>query len=74
MYRLPYNYCHHGYHQSWVMLAEGFELNGQMCLAVNVFDEALFSYRIGSSRFGTVQHCSTVVILFLFGNNCSNID
>jgi hypothetical protein len=39
MYRLPYNYCHHGYHQSWEMLAEGFELNGQMCLAVNVFDE-----------------------------------
>ncbi|CAL4941623.1 unnamed protein product [Urochloa decumbens] len=36
MYRLPYDYCHDGYHESWEMLADGFELNGQMCLAVNV--------------------------------------
>ncbi|CAL4933214.1 unnamed protein product [Urochloa decumbens] len=36
MYHLPYNYYHVGYHESWEMLADGFELNGQMCLAVNV--------------------------------------
>ncbi|CAL4941619.1 unnamed protein product [Urochloa decumbens] len=36
MYRLPYNYDE-GYHPAWKdMLANGFEMNGQMCLAVNV--------------------------------------
>ncbi|KAG2538275.1 hypothetical protein PVAP13_9NG406400, partial [Panicum virgatum] len=35
-YSLPYNY-NKGYHPAWPeMLANGFELNGQMCLAVNV--------------------------------------
>nr|CAB3494796.1 unnamed protein product [Digitaria exilis] len=32
---LPYNY-HEGYDPSWDMLADGFDLKGQMCLAVNV--------------------------------------
>ncbi|CAN6293702.1 unnamed protein product [Urochloa humidicola] len=36
MYRLPYNYGE-GYHPAWEeMLADGFEMNGRMCLAVNV--------------------------------------
>jgi hypothetical protein len=30
--------------------------------------------RIGRARVCTVEHCSTVVLLFLFANNCSNID
>ncbi|CAL4941620.1 unnamed protein product [Urochloa decumbens] len=35
-YRLPYNYDE-GYHPAWKeMLADGFEMNGQMCLAVKV--------------------------------------
>ncbi|KAF8720757.1 hypothetical protein HU200_023667 [Digitaria exilis] len=35
LYSLPYNY-HEGYDPSWDMLADGFDLKGQMCLAVNV--------------------------------------
>ncbi|CAN6324077.1 unnamed protein product [Urochloa humidicola] len=36
-YRLPYNY--ENYHKGWAMqlVADGFDLNGKMCLAVNVF-------------------------------------
>ncbi|CAN6318597.1 unnamed protein product [Urochloa humidicola] len=39
MYHLPYNYYNVGYHESWEMLADGFELDGQMCLAVNVIKD-----------------------------------
>ncbi|CAN6324075.1 unnamed protein product [Urochloa humidicola] len=36
-YRAPYYY--HYYNWQWTeMLADGFELNGEMCLAVNIFD------------------------------------
>ncbi|OEL17805.1 hypothetical protein BAE44_0021176 [Dichanthelium oligosanthes] len=39
-YRLPYNYHGDGHYLSWnEMLANGFDLNGQMCLTVNVFDD-----------------------------------
>ncbi|KXG31538.2 hypothetical protein SORBI_3003G014832 [Sorghum bicolor] len=34
LYRIPYNYS--DYHESWEMVADGFDLNGQMCLVVNV--------------------------------------
>jgi hypothetical protein len=29
---------------------------------------------MGCSRICTVQHCSTVALLFLFTNNCPNIN